>query len=178
MGVKDQLAAIKKEKGSTKEGLEQGVKYCVEAVARTLKIKPDEVALLLVTTTGNTLKFMWPLPLYQSNSVLPASHKTAMASAVLQTRKGKVDNKMSESKHLRFFENVKGMESSGIPIQKMLALPLMAGANPVGVLEVSRKGKTPEAAGPNFTPEDAQALLGLAKEFTPGLAALVPDNFF
>ena len=178
MGMKEQLATVKQQKGNTKEGLEAGVVLCVEAVARTLKIKPDEVALLLVTTTGNTLKFMWPLPLYKSNSVLPVGHKSAMASAVLQTRKGKVDNKMSESKHLRFFENVRGMETSGVPIQKMLALPLMAGANPLGVLEVCRKGKSPEAAGPNFMPEDAQALLGLAKEFTPGLAALIPDNFF
>ncbi len=177
MGLKEQLHVIKEKQGAGKASLEEGVRAVVDAVARALKIKPDEVALLLVTTTGNTLKFVWPTQLYSANAVLPVGHKNAMASAVLQTRKGKVDNKMAESRHLKFFENVKGMDTSGVPIQKMIALPLMQGTNAVGVLEVSRKGKTPEAAGPNFTPEDAQALLALAKEFTPGLAALVPDPF-
>jgi hypothetical protein len=178
MGLKEQLATIQQQQGRGKEGLEQAVKVCAEAVASALKIKSDEVALLLLTTSGNTLKFMWPLPLYKSNSVLPANHKTAMAAVVLQTRKGKVDNKMNESFHLKFFENVKGMDTSGLPIQKMVALPLMSGPNAIGVLEASRKGKTPDEAGPNFTPQDAQALLNLAKEMTPGLSALVPENFF
>jgi len=177
MGLKEQLQVIREQHGSTKQGLEEGVKAIVAAVARSLGVKPDEVALLVLTTSGNTLKFVWPEPLYRGNAVLPATHKNAVASAVLQARKGKVDNRMSESRHLKFFENVKGLETSGVPIQKMVALPVLLETNPVGVVEVSRKGRTAEDAGPNFTPEDAQKLLALAKEFAEGLAALVPVPF-
>ncbi|MCI4397299.1 MAG: hypothetical protein JHC34_00520 [Acidobacteria bacterium] len=177
MGLKEQLRVIQEQYGNTKQGLDEGVKAIVAAVTMSLKVKPDEVALLVLTTTGNTLKFVWPEPLYKSNAVLPAMHKNAVASAVLQARKGKVDNRMAESRHLKFFENVKGLETSGVPIQKMVALPVMAGDSPIGVVEVSRKGRTAEEAGPNFTPEDAQKLLALAKEFAAGLAALVPQPF-
>ncbi len=177
MGLKEQLQVVHERHGNTKQGLEEGVKAIVAVVAHSLSVKPDEVALLVLTTSGNTLRFMWPEPLYRGNAVLPAAHKNAVASAVLQARKGKVDNRMAESRHLKFFENVKGLETSGVPIQKMVALPVMLGNNPVGVVEVSRKGRTVDDAGPNFTPEDAQKLLALAKEFAPGLAALVPAPF-
>lgn len=177
MGLKEQLRVIQEQHGNTKQGLDEGVKAIVAAVTISLRVKPDEVALLVLTTTGNTLKFVWPEPLYKGNAVLPATHKNAVASAVLQARKGKVDNRMAESRHLKFFENVKGLETSGVPIQKMVALPVMVGDNPIGVVEVSRKGRTAEEAGPNFTPEDAQKLLALAKEFATGLAALVPAPF-
>ncbi len=177
MGLKEQLQVIREKHGNTKQGLEEGVKAIVAAIARSLGVKQDEVALLVLTMSGNTLKFVWPEPLYLGNAVLPATHKNAVASAVLQARKGKVDNKMAESRHLKFFENVKGLETSGIPIQKMVALPVLIGENPVGVVEVSRKGRTAEDAGANFTPDDAQKLLALAKEFASGLAALVPERF-
>lgn len=84
---------------------------------------------------------------------------------------------MSESKHLRFYENVKGLETSGLPIQKMLALPLVSGTTPIGVVEVSRKGKSPSESGPNFTPQDAQTVVGICKLAAPILSKLVPDPF-
>jgi hypothetical protein len=69
------------------------------------------------------------------------------------------------------------MQTSKLPIQKMVALPLFSGDKKLGVVEVSRKGKTPEEAGPNFTPEDAQALVVLCKEASPLMAQLIPEPF-
>lgn len=177
MALKERLQEIHGTKGASKEGLDEGARALAGAIADKLKVKPDEIAILLLTSTGATLKFVWPPALAQSSSVLPADHKNAVASSVLASKRGKVDNKISESKHLKFFENIKGMETSGLPIQKMVALPLLNGPTPLGVLEVSRKGKTPEASGQDFTPEDAQALVAIAREAAPLLAKLVPDPF-
>ena len=177
MALKERLQEIQGSKGATKAGLDEGARAVADAVAEKIKVKPDEVAILVLTSTGKTLKFIWPPALAHSNSVLPADHKNAVASTVLSTKKGKVDNKISESRHLKFFENVKGMETSGTPIQKMVALPLVNGPTPLGVLEVSRKGKTPDAAGADFTPDDAQALVVIARDAAPLLAKLVPDPF-
>ena len=177
MDARQKLEALAAQDSPSKSRLEAGVQIFAEAVAAALKVKPDEVAVLILTTTGNTLKFLWPMALRQGAGAIPADHKTAFASEVLRTLKGKVDNRLSESKHLRFFENVKGMETSGLPIQKMLALPLVHGGKAVGVLEVSRKGKNPEEAGPNFTQEEAQRLVVLCRSLLPHLLALRPEPF-
>jgi hypothetical protein len=178
MGIKEEIKSISKERGKGKEGLAEAAKVIAGAVSKAVSVKSDEVALLLLTTSGNTMKFIWPPPLFEGNAALPADYQNAFASSVLKTMKGKVDNKVSESKHLKFFENIKGLETSGVPIQKMIAVPLVFEQKAVGVLEVSRKAKTPEAAGANFTPEDGQKLVTLAKEFLPSLLELVPDPFF
>lgn len=178
MGIKEDVKAISKEKGRGREALGQAAKIIAAAVSKAVSVKSDEVAMLLLTTSGNTMKFIWPPPLFESNAALPAEYQNAFASSVLKTMKGKVDNKVSESKHLKFFENVKGMETSGVPIQKMIAVPMVFEQKAIGVLEVSRKGNNPDAAGPNFTPEDGQKLVGLVKEFVPPLVELIPNPFF
>lgn len=177
MDVKGQLQAVVNEKGATRDGVKDGAKVLAEAIAEKLKVKPDEVAIMLLNATGQTLMFVWPPPLFTGGAAFPANHKTAIASIVLATLKGKVDNKISESKHLKFYESVMGMQTSKLPIQKMVALPLFAGDKKLGVVEVSRKGKTPEEAGPNFTPEDAQALVVLCKEASPLISQLIPEMF-
>lgn len=177
MDVKVRLQEILDREGRSKSGVEEGARAMADAIAEALKVKPDEVAILLLTSSRNTLKFVWPPALSKSLSAFPATHKYAFASAILSTLKGKVDNKIAESKHLRFFENVKGMESSGVPIQKMVALPIMDGPTPIGVVEVSRKGRTVQEAGPNFTPQDAQALVGVCKSAAPFLSKLVPEPY-
>jgi len=177
MGMKDELQAIVKTKAASREGLKEGAKVLAEAVASALKVKPDEVAIMLLNATGQTLVFVWPPALFTGGSAFPANHKTAIASSVLATLKGKVDNKVAESKHLKFYELVTGMQTSKLPIQKMVALPLFCGEKKLGVVEVSRKGKTADEAGPNFTPEDAQALVALCKEASPFISQLLPDPF-
>lgn len=177
MAIGEQLQAIVKAKGPTREGLKDGAKALAEAIAARLQVKPDEVAIMLLNATGQTLMFVWPPPLFSGGAAFPANHKTAIASGVLATLKGRVDNKISESKHLKFYESVTGMQTSKLPIQKMVALPLFSRDKKLGVVEVSRKGKTPEEAGPNFTPEDAQALVVLCKEASPLMAQLIPEPF-
>jgi hypothetical protein len=177
MNAQEKLKLIAERKGPSKEGLAEGAAVFAQAVGEELGVKDDEVAVLVLTSTGQTLKFVWPPLLAKSLAAFPADYKSAFASSVLTTMKGKVDNKLSASKHLRFYESVKGAEMTGLPIQRMIAVPLVHDDRAVGVVEVSRKGKTPEDSGAAFTKEDAQKLLAVCKAFTPALAALVPQPF-
>ncbi len=177
MDAVESLKALQREMGASKEALGKGAGIFATAVSKELAVKEDEVAVLILTGTGRTLKFVWPAALGAGAAVFPADHKNAFASSVIMTLKGKVDNKLSESKHLRFYESVKGMESSGVPIQKMMALPLTRHKKAFGVVEVSRKGKTPAEAGPNFTQKDAEKLVALCKTLAPELEQLIPDAF-
>ncbi|NMB98813.1 MAG: hypothetical protein GYA35_00860 [Thermoanaerobaculaceae bacterium] len=178
MGLKEDLENILKESGRSRDSLKSAGRIISKFVSESLKVKQDEIAILLLTSTQSTLKFIWPSPLFDSNAALPANYQSAFASSVLKTLKGKVDNKVAESKHLKFFENVKGLETSGIPIQKMIGVPLIYEGKGIGVLEVSRKGRTAETAGPNFTADDGQKLVAIAKEFVPIVVAMIPDPFF
>jgi len=69
------------------------------------------------------------------------------------------------------------MQTIKLPNQKMMALPRFSGDKKLGIVKVSRKAKTPEEAGPNFTPEDAQALVVLCKEASPLISQLIPEPF-
>lgn len=178
MGLKEELEAIFKESAKSRDSLKAAGKVISKFISEIINVKQDEVAILLLTSTESTLKFIWPLPLFDSNAALPANYQSAFASSVLKTMKGKVDNKVAESKHLKFFENVKGLETSGLSIQKMIGVPLMLEGKCIGVLEVSRKGRTAESAGPNFTAEDGQKLVAIAKEFVPIIFKMIPDPFF
>lgn len=178
MGVKEDLEAVLKETGRSRESLKSAGQIISKYISDSLKVKPDEVAILLLTSTQSTLKFIWPPPLFDSNAALPADYQNAFASSVLKTMKGKVDNKVAESKHLKFFENVKGLETSGLSVQKMIGVPLIYEGKGLGVLEVTRKGKTAQEAGPNFTADDGQKLVAIAKEFVPLIAGMIPDPFF
>lgn len=178
MGLKEELEAILNESGKSRDSLKAAGKVISKFISEIIKVKQDEVAILLLTSTESTLKFIWPPPLFDSNAALPATYQSAFASSVLKTMKGKVDNKVAESRHLKFFENVKGLETSGLSIQKMIGVPLILNEKCIGVLEVSRKGRTAESAGPNFTAEDGQKLVAVTKEFVPIIFKMIPDLFF
>ena len=164
--------------GASKSTLEAATAVLAAAIGEAIGVKGDaEVAILLLNATGGLLKFVAPKALYDAQANFPASQKDSFAVQVLQTRKGKVDNKFGESKHLKFFEMTKFGKERGAPIQKMLALPLVDGTRVAGVVEVSRKGADADAAGPNFTPDDAQKILALLKTCLTDYLKCVPKDF-
>lgn len=79
MAVKERLQEILDLRGPGKQGLEEGAEALANAIAEALQVRPDEVGILLITSTQETLKFIWPRALYQSHSAFPVSHKYAFA---------------------------------------------------------------------------------------------------
>lgn len=178
MEIKKELEKILKEFKKGRDALKRAGEVIAEHIAENLNVKKDEVAILLLTSTGTVLKFIHPVPLFEGNAAFPADYKSSFASSVLKSMKGKVDNRISESKHLKFYENVKGLDTSGLPIQKMIAVPITYEGKAIGVIEVSRKGNSLDSAGPNFTAEDGQKLVIISKEIAPYIIEIMPEPFF
>jgi hypothetical protein len=72
--------------------------------------------------------------------------------------------------HASVFEGVPVAEDQRAePIQKIMSSPIMLGSKALGVLQVSRKGKGPLEAGPDFTPLQLRHLKTISDALAPCL---------
>ncbi|MGH9522385.1 MAG: hypothetical protein ACRD3E_07620, partial [Terriglobales bacterium] len=93
------------------------------------------------------------------------------------SRRAEVLNNFAQIKHTSIFEAVQLPSGSGAHaaapgadkqdrhlhvIQKLMSAPVVGQAGTLGVIQVSRKGMTAPAAGPDFTPADLQKLVAAA----------------
>lgn len=125
--------------------------------AQAFKVTEREVAVLLKTDDGTNLKFVFPLALGEGPNVFPLA-SPSVAGEVVKSSRGVVDNAFTQTKHLSFYERVRLEGPKTGPIQKMAAAPIREAGPAFGVIEVSRKGADPAAAGPDFTAQDLAAL--------------------
>ncbi|HVP43176.1 MAG TPA: hypothetical protein VMS96_07070 [Terriglobales bacterium] len=140
-------------------------------IAKTFGVKEDEVGILRLEK--QMLSFIYPPKLATVGSI-PINTSTALAARTATTKRAEIVNNFAQSKHASVFESV---ELAGKPkvaghpspeeklihvIQKMMSVPVMGPAGVLGVIEVSRKGKTAPEAGGDFTPADLQKLVTIA----------------
>jgi GAF domain-containing protein len=72
--------------------------------------------------------------------------------------------------HASVFEGVPVSETErGEPIQKIMSSPIMIGGKAIGVVQVSRKGKSTADAGADFTPQQLQMLKTISDVLAPCL---------
>ncbi|MFQ5724453.1 MAG: GAF domain-containing protein [Terriglobia bacterium] len=131
------------------------------ALAKNFKVKPDEVAILRLGGNGKHLEFVVPEKLSKIGS-LPLSSTNALSVRTVRDRKVEFINKFSAAVHPTVFEAVKFSKQGSDPIQKIISVPIVAEGQGVGVIQISRKGKTAGAAGPDFGPKDVQELTQVA----------------
>jgi hypothetical protein len=129
--------------------------------AQILNVRRSEVALLRVEK--GSLRFIYP-PELRSAGVLPLSG-SAVAARTAATRVPVLSNSFMRVKHVSLFEAVKlGAEVEDrsleqVPIQKIISVPVANSEGVVlGVIQVSRKGLDPSAAGGDFTTDDLKQL--------------------
>jgi len=131
-------------------------------LAKTFQVKLDEVAILHVTHGGSVLSFIYPFKLQKVGSV-PMSSTASLAVRTVREKRPEMINNFPAQKHATVFEAVKlSEETKGSPIQKIMSAPLISEGKAVGVLQVSRKGKDPPSAGPDFAIKDLTTLMTTA----------------
>jgi GAF domain len=130
-------------------------------LAQILHVRRGEIALMRLEK--GSLRFIYPVEL-RSAGVLPLSG-SAVAARTAATKTSLLSNTFMRVKHVSLFEAVKlsgGEEDKSMeqmPIQKIMSVPVAAaGANVVGVVQVSRKGLDPSLSGPDFTADDLKLL--------------------
>lgn len=132
-----------------------------EDVSKGFSVKPDEVALLALIQQDKFLKFLVPEKLQHVGNI-PMTSTNALAVRTAREKRPEVINNFATARHPTVFEAVPLGQQRGEPIQKIMSAPLTAENKVVGVIQVSRKGKTIGASGPDFSPKDLNDLVAVA----------------
>jgi len=135
----------------------------VQELSKLFSVKQDEVALLQLSGNGAILSFLYPVKLRKIGSI-PMTTTNSLAVRTVRDKRPEMINNFPAQKHPTVFESValdpKVQEKH--PIQKILSAPLILDGKPVGVVQISRKGKSPTTAGNDFTIRDLTSLVTTA----------------
>ena len=156
-----------------KEGLNsKNVGPVAAEIAKTFHVREHEVGILQLQK--QQLHFLYPPKLAMAGSIPVSASSVAVAARVVNTKTPEIINNLAQTKHASVFEAVELQskkaaghrvdpeEKLAIVIQKMMTVPLLGTAGVLGVIEVSRKGKSAPEAGPDFTPADLRKLTAIA----------------
>ena len=139
------------------------------ALAAAFRVSVEEVGILRLE--NESLVFVHPARLHNVGRI-PLKNSSSVAVRTLNTKRPEIMNNFTKTKHTTFFEmvDVSGHQVGSGPmpakefqiIQKLMSAPVIAAGKVVGVIQVSRKGKTLITAGPDFATADLQKLVAMA----------------
>jgi len=147
----------------------------VKSVSTSFGSKPDEVAILILTSDGKHLRFVSPRR-FADLGTIPVTKRDSIAVGTLSKKSGEAMNNVPMVKHVAFFESVK-LRDRVVPIQKMITVPILNRGTAIGVAQISRKGETPGEAGPDFTNADVTKAQSLFESVAPFFYDARPANF-
>lgn len=142
-----------------------------QELAKAFSVKEDEVGILRIEKQN--LVFCYPAKLHNVGSI-PLNTSTSIAVRTANSKRAELINNFAQIKHTSVFEAVElsGHKQAAIGvempdrhlhvIQKLMSAPVVGPTGSVGVIQVSRKGTSAPASGPDFTPVDLQKLVACA----------------
>ena len=131
-----------------------------EQVAKAFSVKPDEVAILALIEQNKVLKFLIPEKL-QAIGTIPMTSTTALAARTAREKRPELVNNFTAARHASVFEGVPLGRRHGELIHKIMSAPVTVENKVVGVVQISRKGRSATDAGPDFTQKDLRDLVSL-----------------
>ena len=132
-----------------------------QEIGRIFGVEPDEVAILELLPSGKALKFVIPEKL-RAVGEIPLTSTTALAARTARERRADIANNFATSRHASVFEGVPLGRQQNVVIHKIMSAPLLLGDKVIGVVQISRKGVSRAACGPDFTPKELSELQGLS----------------
>lgn len=159
-----QLAEQCSAAGLTPENL---VKIASE-LSHNFGVHDDEVAIFKLEQAQ--LRFMYPSSL-SNVGMIPLNHTSSVAARTANTKRPEAINNLAQMRHASVFEAVpvetktrgnQKPEKIALAIQKMMSVPVVGPSGVLGVIQLSRKGSSPHAAGADFQPMDLQKLVAAA----------------
>ena len=163
LGLVSELERIARELDSEAAGAARpSLPSIAEKIAKIIGVRNEEVAVLAVSRKWKHLHFLVPEAL-RNVGFIPLTSNSALAARTVRESRPEIDNNFSAARHANVFENIK---LSGEPqelIQKIISAPILHDGKVIGAIQVSRKGATSVAAGPDFTAQHLGNLLALCK---------------
>jgi GAF domain-containing protein len=133
--------------------------FC-DKLAAIFSVKPDEVAILAVAGDGKHLRFLVPEKL-KAVGTIPINSAHALVARTARERRPDLLNQFAGSRHASVFEGVPLGRREGEMIQKIMSVPIISSERVIGVVQISRKGRTQREAGPDFSSGDLRTLQSL-----------------
>ena len=133
-----------------------------EKIAKELRVKVDEVAILAVSQRWRHLHFLVPEVL-KNVGFIPLTSNSALAARTARENRTEINNNFTAVRHASVFEGVKTPTSTGESIQKILSAPISRDGKVVGVMQISRKGGSVQEAGADFRAEDLEKVVELCR---------------
>jgi hypothetical protein len=142
----------------------------VELISKNFAVQPHEVAILALASDIRFLRFLVPENL-RTVGQIPLSSTNSLASRTVREKRPEIVNHFSFVPHASVFEAVPiAEEQRGEPIQKIMSSPIAMNNKVIGVIQISRKGKTAADAGPDFTHSELRELKTVADLLGPCLS--------
>jgi GAF domain-containing protein len=139
----------------------------VELISKNFGVQTHEVAIMGLTSDERSLRFLAPENL-RTIGQLPLSSSNSLATKTLREKRAEVINHFTVVPHASVFEGVPvSDERRTPPIQKIMSSPIVIGPRAIGVLQVSRKGKTLADAGADFTHSQLRELKTISDALAP-----------
>ncbi len=132
-----------------------------QQVGKAFGVKGDEVAVLALAHGDKFLRFVVPEKLQKVGDI-PLTSTNSLAVRTARDKRPEVINNFATARHPTVFEAVPLGQQRGDPIQKIMSAPVSNEGKVIGVIQISRKGKTGTAAGADFTPKDLGDLVTVA----------------
>jgi GAF domain-containing protein len=149
------------------EGAGVRLNRAVEFISKSFEVQTHEVAILGLTPDEEALRFLAPDNLRTSGQI-PLSSAYSLAARTVRERRPQVVNQFAKMPHATVFEAVphgKGRRTE--QIQKIMSSPIVFEGQVIGAVQVSRKGKSPTDAGPNFTSTHLDELKMISDALAP-----------
>jgi len=134
-----------------------------ESIAKGFSANADEVAILAMIRGGKFLRFVVPEKLQKVGDI-PMTSTNSLAVRTARDRRPEVINNFATARHPTVFEAVPLGQQRGEPIQKIMSAPVSSDGKVVGVIQVSRKGKSISVVGADFTPKELNELVAIGNK--------------
>jgi hypothetical protein len=144
-----------------------GLNRVVDMVSKNFAVKPHEVAILVITEDDRFLRFVVPEKLRQVGQI-PLTSTNSLAARTVRDKRPELINHFAVVPHSSVFEAMPITEAErGDAIQKIMSAPILQERKVAAVIQISRKGKTPGDAGPDFTHPQLRELKLVADALAP-----------
>src|SRR6202789_3590903 len=139
-----------------------GLNRVVDMVSNNFAVHPHEGAILVITEDGPFLGFVVPEKLRQVVQI-PLTSTNSLAARTVREKRPEVINHFAVVPHSSVFEAVPIVqEERGEAIQKIMSVPITHERKIIGVVQLSRKGRTASEAGLDFTHAQLRELKSMA----------------
>src|SRR5271154_2303868 len=144
-----------------------GMNRVVDLISKNFGVQAHEVAILAITPDDRFLRFIVPEKLQQVGQI-PLTSTNSLAARTVREKRPEVINHFAAVPHSSVLGGVPIVkEERGEPIQKIMSVAITHERKIIGVLQISRKGKTASEAGADFTHAQLRELKTMADTIAP-----------